>query len=73
MDVLRSCIWKILLAILLGGVSAFLLKEQVFNFLLAPCYSDFVTYRLISTDSLNLHLINTGLTEQMMIHLKVAF
>lgn len=73
LDVLRSCIWKILLAILLGGVSAFLLKEQVFNFLLAPCYSDFVTYRLISTDSFNLHLINTGLTEQMMIHLKVAF
>ena len=33
----------------------------------------FCYYRLISTDSFSLHLINTGLAEQMMIHLKVAF
>lgn len=75
LEVLRTCLWKILLAVTVGGVGAFCLKEQMFDLVLAPTRADFVSYRLLFGSSAmggNLHLINTGLAEQMMIHLKVA-
>lgn len=74
LDVLRGCLWRMLLAAVIGGVGAFCLKEEMFNVVLAPCHGDFIMYRLlgIDDDGFNLHLINTGLAEQMMIHLKVA-
>lgn len=73
LDELRSCLWRILLAVVVGGVGAFCLKETLFGLVLAPCKGDFISYRLLHADPFSLHLINTGLAEQMMIHIKVAF
>lgn len=73
LDVLRACLFRIFAAVVVGGVAAFCLKEPLFDFILAPCHSNFLLYRLIGGDPFSLHLINTGLAEQMMIHLKVAF
>lgn len=74
LEVLRGCIWRILLATTIGAIVAFCLKEEVFDVVLAPCHGDFVMYRMLGVDdaTFNLHLINTGLAEQMMIHIKVA-
>lgn len=72
-DELRMCLWRILFAIVLGSIAAFFLKDLLFRIILAPCHDDFLTYRLLGADSFSLHLINTQLAEQMMIHLKVAF
>lgn len=72
LEVLRGCLWRIVVAVVVGGIAAFCMKETLFDFVLAPCHSDFVTYRLLGAEPFNLHLINTGLAEQMMIHLKVA-
>lgn len=75
LEVLRGCLWRILLAVVAGGIGAFCLKEQIFDMVLAPCHADFITYQWLFPSSDiggSLHLINTGLAEQMMIHLKVA-
>lgn len=72
LDVLRGCIWRILVAIVVGGVAAFCMKDPLFDFILAPTRSDFIVYRWMGADAFTLHLINTGLAEQMMIHLKMA-
>lgn len=72
LEVLRGCLWRIVAAVMLGGIAAFCLKEPLFDFVLAPCHGDFVMYRWLGAEQFNLHLINTGLAEQMMIHLKVA-
>lgn len=72
LDVLRACLIKIIAATAASGVAAFFFKEQLFDIVLAPSRSSFVTYRLMGAEPFALHLINTGLTEQFMIHLKVA-
>lgn len=54
------------------GVVAFCLKEPLFNVVLAPSKSDFITYRVLGGDAFSIHLMNTGLTEQFMIHLKTS-
>lgn len=73
LDVLRGVIIKMLLAAMAAGLLAFLFKDQVFSIVLAPHDSHFVTYRLIGATDFHIKLINTGLTEQFLIHLKVAF
>ena len=40
---------------------------------LAPRTGGFITYRLLGVDPFSIHLMNTGLTEQFMIHLKTSF
>jgi len=72
LEELRGCLWRILAAVAIGGIASFCLKETMFDFVLGPCKSDFITYRLLGAESFHLHLINTGLAEQVMIHLKVA-
>lgn len=72
LDVLRACLIKIIAAIAVSGVAAFFLKDFLFETVLAPSKSDFITYRMLGAEPFTLHLINTGLTEQFMIHLKVA-
>lgn len=72
LEVLRGCLWRILVAIVVGGVAAFCMKDPLFDFILAPTRSDFIVYRWMGADAFTLHLINTGLAEQMMIHLKMA-
>ena len=48
------------------------MKEELFGIILAPRSSDFITYRLLGTDDFSIHLMNTGLTEQFMIHMQTA-
>lgn len=72
LEVLRGCLLRILLATVVAGVGAFCFKEPLFDFVLAPCHGSFPLYRVLDAEDFNLHLINTGLAEQMMIHLKVA-
>ena len=54
------------------AIVAFILKDELFYVVLAPRTSDFITYRLIGADAFSLHLMNTGLTEQFMIHMRTA-
>ena len=73
LDVLRGSIIRILVVSVICGIGAFCFKERLFALVLAPKSSAFITYRLMGTEEFNLHLMNTGLTEQFMIHLKTAF
>ena len=72
LDVLRSAIIRMAVAIVLFAAAAFILKELLFDIILAPRSSDFVSYRLLGVDAFTLHLMNTGLTEQFMIHVRTA-
>ena len=59
-------------AIVVFAVAAFCLKDELFSVVLAPRSSDFVTYRLLGVEPFSIHLMNTGLTEQFMIHVRTA-
>ena len=72
LDVLRSSLIRMGVAIVVFAVVAFCLKEPLFSVVLAPRSSDFVTYRLLGVDPFTIHLMNTGLTEQFMIHMRTA-
>ena len=72
LDVLRSSLIRMGVAIVVFAVAAFCLKEPLFSVVLAPRSSDFVTYRLLGVDPFAIHLMNTGLTEQFMIHMRTA-
>lgn len=56
----------------LFAIIAFVLKDELFAIVLAPRSSDFLTYRLLGVEDFQLHLMNTGLTEQFMIHMRTA-
>lgn len=60
------------LAVVVFAVAAFCLKDELFSVVLAPRSSDFVTYRLLGVEPFAIHLMNTGLTEQFMIHVRTA-
>lgn len=78
----KAIIQPILLLVLLTIV-AFLLREPIFNVVLAPNSPDFITYRWIgslspfadssSQTSLFVQMINTELTAQFLMHIKVSF
>ena len=72
LDELRGVIIRMLLVMAVAAVVAFCLKEELFAIVLAPRTSDFITYRLMGVEPFSIHLMNTGLTEQFMIHLKTA-
>lgn len=73
LDELRSVIIRSLVVVMIAAVVAFCLKEWLFGVVLAPRSSDFITYRLLGIDNhFQLSLMNTGLTEQFMIHMRVA-
>ena len=72
LDELRSVIIRILIITVLAGAVAFCLKDELFAVVLAPRTSDFITFRLLGVEPFSIHLMNTGLTEQFMIHLKTA-
>jgi sec-independent protein translocase protein TatC len=59
-------------AVVVFAVAAFCLKDELFSVVLAPRSSDFVTYKLLGVDPFSIHLMNTGLTEQFMIHMRTA-
>ena len=69
---LRGVIIRSLVVVVAAGVVAFCLKDVMFDVVLAPSSGDFVTYRLLGVEPFRLHLMNTGLTEQFMIHIKTS-
>ena len=72
LDELRSVIIRSLVITMLAAAVAFCLKDELFAVVLAPRTSDFITFRLMGVEPFSIHLMNTGLTEQFMIHLKTA-
>lgn len=82
LDVLRAAIVKIVAVTVVSGLVAFFFKEALFNIILAPKEAGFVTYRLLQavsglvtradTPDFYIKLINTGLAEQFIIHMKTA-
>jgi len=72
LDELRGVIIKALLVTAVAGGVAFCLKEELFAVVLAPRTSDFITYRLLGVEPFCISLMNTGLTEQFMVHLKTS-
>ncbi len=83
LDVLRGVLLRVLVVVLILTIVAFILKDEVFGIVLAPKSPDFVLYRWLSSisdmlgynvvDTFDVQLINTGLAQQFMIHMKTAF
>ena len=82
LDELRSALIRIISAGLVCGIVAFVFKEWLFDFVLAPSKSDFITYRLFNrlggitgtaVEEFSVDLINTALAQQFIIHMKTAF
>ena len=84
LDVLRGYLIKIIIAVCVFTVLAFVFKDILFGIVLAPKDGDFVTYRLIDRlpqwvgvgaegNSLSdATLINTELSQQFMTHIKMS-
>ena len=82
LDVLRAIIIRIVVVTVLCGIVAFLFKDELFAVVLAPRNPDFLTSRLLARisglfggglpDNPVIQLINTGLAEQFVIHMKTA-
>lgn len=72
LDELRGTLFRSLVVLMLFAIVAFVMKDWLFSIVLAPHSSRFVSYRLLGVDGFTLHLMNTGLTEQFMIHVRVA-
>lgn len=82
LDVLRAAIVKITVVTVIFGIVAFVFKETLFDIVLAPESSDFITYRCLSFVSglipggemrdFHVTIINTGLAGQFIIHMKTA-
>ena len=72
LDVLRAVLIRTAIAVVVFGIIAFCMKEELFSIVLAPCSSDFITYKLLGAEAFRIHLMNTGLTEQFMIHMRTA-
>ncbi|MBR1547550.1 MAG: twin-arginine translocase subunit TatC [Prevotella sp.] len=72
LDVLRASLIRIAVVVAMMAVAAFAMKQQLFDVVLAPSGSDFITYRWMGIGQFRLHLMNTGLTEQFMVHVRTA-
>ncbi len=82
LDILRASLVKIAAVIAVFAVVAFFFKEALFSVILAPKDADFITYRWLyffsgwvtdePSQDFYVKLINTGLAQQFMIHMKVA-
>ena len=72
LDVLRSSLIRMAAVTCVLAIGAFVMKDLLFSIVLAPRSSDFVTYRLLGIDAFHISLMNTGLTEQFMIHMRTA-
>ena len=69
---LRGSLIKIVVAILLFSTLSFCFKDLLFKIVLAPKDSSFFMYKLFGGGDFTIRLMNIGLTEQFMIHLKTA-
>lgn len=69
---LRGSLIRILAAMFIFSIAAFCFKDLLFKIVLAPKDSSFFMYKLFGGSDFDIHLMNIGLTEQFMIHLKTA-
>lgn len=83
LDELRGVLVRIIVAVVLAAMVAFLLKDQLFAIILAPKDSDFITFYLLDgvisllslgegVESFSVDLINTQLTQQFITHITMA-
>lgn len=72
LDELRSRLIKVVLVIIVTTIVAFMLKDQLFAVVLAPSNAQFISYQLLGVPPFFIQLINTGLTEQFMVHMRTA-
>ena len=72
LDILRWVILRSLGVAVIFAVVAFCLKDWLFAVVLAPRTSEFITFRWLGVEPFSIHLMNTGLTEQFMTHMRVA-
>jgi sec-independent protein translocase protein TatC len=84
LEELRKTLIQPIILVVILTVLAFSFKEPVFNIILAPNSGDFITYRFSNvfsqagnqdenTQHVFVQLINTELTSQFLIHIKVSF
>lgn len=84
LDELRKTLIQVIIAVAALTILIFMLKEPVFSIILAPNSTNFISYRFAdifsSPHALNgdsqfvfIQLINTELTAQFLIHIKVSF
>ncbi len=73
LDVLRGSLIRIVLVSVITALVAFFFKDELFSIVLAPRNSNFFIYKLLGGDPFDIKLVNIGLTEQFMIHMKTAF
>ena len=72
LDELRSTLLKCVAVVVIAAAVAFCFKEPLFRVVLAPSRHDFVFYQWIGAPHFQLQLINTELTEQFMVHMRIA-
>jgi sec-independent protein translocase protein TatC len=81
LDELKSHLVRIVAVVVVFTAVAFALKEWLFEFILAPTKGDFITYKLMEQLHLAVlpadggaiaPLINTGLAQQFILHVKAA-
>lgn len=72
LDELRWTILRALSVVVVLAIVAFCMKEWLFDIILAPRNSQFITFRLMGGEPFDIHLINTALTEQFMTHMRTA-
>lgn len=82
LDVLRTVLLRIAVVTVVCGMAAFMFKDELFAIVLAPKESQFITYRILfhingifksnDTSCFSVQLINTGLAQQFIIHVKTA-
>lgn len=83
LDELRTTLIKSALITMLCAIIAFVFKETVFDIVFAPQKSSFITYRWLTSlggifdsskpEDFSIPIINTGLAQQFMIHIKTSF
>lgn len=81
LDELRGSIMRVLVVTVVAALVAFLFKDALFGVVLAPKSGDFVSYQVLGRlsawvggemEDFSVQLINTGLTQQFITHMKVA-
>jgi len=72
LEALRWVILRSLGVALVFAVVAFCMKDLLFGMVLAPRTSEFITFRLMGAEPFSVHLMNIGLTEQFLTHMRVA-
>ena len=83
LDELRNVLLKIALVVALCGIVAFLFKDVIFSIVFAPKNDSFITYKWFENigrifsespvEGFKISVINTGLAQQFVVHMKTAF